>query len=132
MLKQLVDLKYDVKGLIRHGLSMAEKAAKGSYKKIALIGYDESVRERAGEVGPSAFGTVEYDDIFRFFCADNTISKKTQPKKVGQRTSRVESDKYCIRYNNGGCHYASQKPAYMLTVAQGAKSGASLQRLPGH
>ena len=51
-LKQLVDQNFSVKGLIRHGRSLAEKAAKGSYKKNALIGYDESVRERAGEVGP--------------------------------------------------------------------------------
>ena len=68
-MKQLVDLKYDVSGLICHGRSPTEKAAKGSYKKHALIGYDESVRERAGELGPSAFGVVEYDDVFRFCAA---------------------------------------------------------------
>ena len=102
-LKQLVDLKYDMKGLIRHGLSMAEKAAEGSYKKIAFIGYDESVRERAGEVGPSAFGTVEYDDIFGFFCADNTIPKKARVKKEGASAGRVKSEMCCIRYNDSIC-----------------------------
>ena len=102
-LKQLIDLKYDVKGLIRHGQSMAEKAAKGSYKKNALIGYDESVRERAGEVGPSAFGVVEYDDVFRFFCADNTVPKKLPQGKPGSAIARVKSDKICHRYNDAGC-----------------------------
>ena len=102
-IKQLIDLKYDVKGLVRHGQSLAEKAAKGSYKKIAFIGYDESVRERAGDIGPSAFGNVEYDDIFRFFCADNTIPKKTLTKKEGASSGRVKSDKLCIRYNDTGC-----------------------------
>ena len=102
-LKQLVDLKYDVSGLIRHGRSLAEKAAKGSYKKHALIGYDESVRERAGELGPAAFGVVEYDDVFRFFCADNTVPKKMQTKESVAK-SKVKSDKICHRYNNDmGC-----------------------------
>ena len=102
-LKQLIDLKSDVTGLIRHGRSLAEKAEKGSYKKNALIGYDESVRERAGEVGPSAFGVVEYDDVFRFFCADNTVPKKPQQGKPGAVSNRVKSDKICHRYNDAGC-----------------------------
>ena len=102
-LKQLIDLKLDVKGLIRHGRSLAEKASKGNYKKSALIGYDESVRERAGEIGPSAFGVVEYDDVFRFFCADNTIPKKPLQGKQSPTTPRVKSEKICHRYNDAGC-----------------------------
>ena len=61
-MSQLLDLKYDLRGLIKHGQTLAEKAAKRVFKPTALVQYDESVRERAGEVGPTAFGPVSQED----------------------------------------------------------------------
>ena len=56
-----------MRGLVRHGLAMPEKAAAGVYKVSAFIQYDESVCERVGCSGPSTFGQVDQEDIMRFF-----------------------------------------------------------------
>ena len=50
---------------------MGEKAAKKLFKVDAFLRYDERVRERAGEAGPSAFGQVVQEDTLRFFSMDN-------------------------------------------------------------
>ena len=72
---------------------------------VAFLLYDESVRDRAGEVGPTAFGQVDQEDALRFFSADNM--KKTTPKKSAAAASSMgkkKSDKLCIRFNDGGCN----------------------------
>ena len=101
-LEQLVELNKDVKGLIRHGLAMSEKASAGVYKVNAFIQYDESVRERAGRHGPSTFGQVDQEDIMRFFCYDN-VDKQKQAKSTGT-VSKKKADRVCLRYNSeAGC-----------------------------
>ena len=97
---QLLTWGCEVKGIVKHGLSMSEKAEKDVYETEAFVSYDASVRDRAGQVGPSAFGAVEQEDVMRFFCFDNT-------KKSGKQTSKGSSnkkDKICLRYNDGGCN----------------------------
>ena len=105
---QLLEANGDVKGVVRHGLAMAEKAAKGVYKIEAFTKYDDSVRERAGAVGPSAFGTVDQEDTLRFFSFDNV--ERTKGWKTSQGSSGVakkKSDKMCLKYNDQGCNAKS-------------------------
>ena len=64
------------------------------------------MRPFTGPLHPSAFGIVEYDDVFRFFCADNTVQKKPQGK-LGSVQVRQKSEKVCHRYNDGGCQSKS-------------------------
>ena len=101
---QLVEAGGDVRGVVRHGLAMAEKAAKGVYKIEAFTKYDDSVRERAGATGPSAFGTVDQEDTLRFFSYDNVDRSKGW--KSGPSTGgagKKKSEKMCLKYNDQGC-----------------------------
>ena len=81
MIDKLLDYKIEVRGIVKHGLTILEKAAKDVFKPEAIISYDTSVRDRAGQVGPTAFGSVEPEDIIRFFCYANTKQKSYQKKK---------------------------------------------------
>ena len=69
---KLVDLKLDVKGMVNHCLFMADKASKNVFVNEAFVTYDEGVRMRAGEDGPSAFGKVLQEEVFTHFCLENT------------------------------------------------------------
>ena len=60
---QLSEANGEIRGVVRHGLGMAEKASKGVYKVEAFTRYDDSVRERAGTEGPGAFGAVDQEDF---------------------------------------------------------------------
>ena len=101
---QLAENGGDVKGVVRHGLAMAEKAAKGVYKVEAFTKYDESVRERAGSVGPGAFGTVDQEDTLRFFSYDNVERAKTwKSPSGGSSATKKKSDKMCLKFNDQGC-----------------------------
>ena len=99
---QLLDYKIDVRGIVKHGLTVSEKAAKDVFKSEAFISYDISVRDRAGQVGPSAFGAVEQEDIIRFFCYDNT-KQRTFTKKDTKPASHSKKEKTCLRFNDSGC-----------------------------
>ena len=65
-MRQLLECNGEVKGVVRHGLALSEKASKEVYRIEAFTKYDESVRERAGQVGPGAFGTVDQEDTLGF------------------------------------------------------------------
>ena len=81
---------------------MSEKASKDVFEAIAFIQYDENVRERAGEVGPSAFSGVVQEDALRFFSVEN-MKRKKQAGKAATQGGRKQSDTICIRYNDTGC-----------------------------
>ena len=99
-IEQILSWGCDIRGIVRHALSMSEKASKDVYKTEAFVSYDASVRDRAGQVGPSAFRAVEQEDVMRFFCFDNTRKTTKQAgKQVGNK-----NDKICLRYNDGGCN----------------------------
>ena len=100
-MSQLLDLKYDVRGLVKHGLMMSEKAAKDVYEAEAFVQYDESVRSRVGIAGPPAFGQVDQEDVLRFFSCDN-MKRKKQPGNQAKGT-QPKKNKYCLRYNEGSC-----------------------------
>ena len=99
---QLLDLGQDVRGVAKHGLFMAEKAAKQVYDPIAFTMYDECVRERAGRNGPSAFSTVEQEDVVRCFCHDNTKASRAKEGSI-KKSSRQKSIKLCHRFDDTGC-----------------------------
>ena len=101
-LNKLVEKKADVKGLISHGLFMAEKAAKNVFVSEAFVAYDEGVRKRAGESGPSAFGQVLQEEVFTHFCYENTKKQRSLAKEK-VKPARTKSDKVCLRYNDAGC-----------------------------
>ena len=103
-IQQLADVKYDVSGVVKHGITMAEKAAKDVFEVEAFLLYDESVRERAGQLGPSAFGQVVQEDSIRFFSADNMKKTSHKSKSAVGGQSKKRSDKLCIRFNDGGCN----------------------------
>ena len=105
-LSKIADLKGDVRGLIEHGLVMADKASKSLFVSEAFVGYDEGVRERAGESGPKAFGVVQQEEILKHFCYENTKKHRAQ-SKTQVKTSRSKSDKTCHRFNDGGCQSKS-------------------------
>ena len=103
-LAQFLELKYGLRGVVRHGLSMAEKAAKDVYEPEAFARYDESVRNKAGQVGPSAFGTVEHEDVLRFFTYDNVKQKGAAVKKPASKPGKPsKKEKTCLHYNDAGC-----------------------------
>ena len=100
---QLLDLKYDVRGIIKHGLMMAEKAAKDVYEPEAFTQYDDSVRSRAGHVGPTAFGTVDQEGVLRFFSCDNLKCKRAPADMYKSSQSSSRKDEVCLRFNDKGC-----------------------------
>ena len=107
-ISQLVEVNGDIRGVVRHGLAMAEKASKGIYKIEAFTKYDESVRDRAGNVGPSAFGTVDQEDTLRFFSYDNVERTKGWKSTSGTSgPSKKKSEKMCLKYNDQGCNSKS-------------------------
>ena len=85
MVAQFLEAGGDARGVVRHGLALAEKAAKGVYKIEAFTMYDDSVCERAGAVGPTSFGTVDQEDTLRLFSYDNVEMGKSW--KAGSRDS---------------------------------------------
>ena len=101
-LNKLVEKKADVRGLISHGLFMSEKAAKNVFVSEAFVAYDECVRKRAGESGPSAFGQVLQEEVFAHFCYENTKKQRALSKDKA-KPARSKSDKACLRYNDAGC-----------------------------
>ena len=98
-MSQFMDLRYDVRGIIKHGLMLAEKAAKDVYRPEAFVQYDESVRTRAGQVGPTAFASI--DQVLRFFSCDNLKVKR--PTGGSGKAGQPRKDKICLRFNDGGC-----------------------------
>ena len=109
---QLRDANKDVRGVVKHGLAMAEKASKAIYKVEAFTKYDEAVRERAGSVGPVAFGVVDQEDALRFFSFDNVDRSKAwkgQALGSGSTGSKKKGEKICLKYNDQGC---SSKACY--------------------
>ena len=102
-LSKLADLKVDSKGLIAHGLVMAEKAAKSLFVSEAFVGYDEEVRKRAGMSGPAAFGSVLQEEILRHFCYENTKRHRAQSKPAITKTTKGSLSKTCHRFNDSGC-----------------------------
>ena len=102
-LRQFLENKYDIRGLVRHGLSLSEKAAKDVYRPEAFVRYDESVRDRAAHDGPSAFNSVEQEDVLRFFCYDSVKTKKAGTATSTKGGSSQKKDKICLRYNDSGC-----------------------------
>ena len=104
-MEQLQELNRDVKGLVKHGLAMSEKAATGVYKVDAFVRYDESVRERAGRQGPGTFGQVNHEDCLRFFCYDSVDKQKAKPS-AGATSTKKRGDRTCLRYNGDtGCSF---------------------------
>ena len=106
---QLLELKSDVKGVVRHGQMMADKAGKKVYHLDAFVGYDVEVRERAARAGPSAFGSVVQEEVLTHFCYDNTIKARQQAKPTTSKAGKSKSEKLCNRFNDSGCH---AKPCY--------------------
>ena len=103
---QLLDPKSDVRGVVRHGRLMADKAYKKVYHLDAFTGYDEEVRERAARVGPSAFGKVVQEEVLTHFCYDNTIKAKQLSKPVAKQ-GRQRPEKTCHRFNDSVCYSKS-------------------------
>ena len=118
-LKQLLECNGEVKGVVRHGLALAEKASKNVYQVEAFTKYDESVRERAGQVGPVAFGTVDQEDTLRFFSYDNAIRPKTgKTTASGSRDHKKKSDKMCLKFNDQGCNAKSCPYAHTCAACE--------------
>ena len=108
-MEELMSLGKDVKGLVRHGLALSEKASTGIYKVDAFVKYNESVRDRAGRQGPSTFGEVNQEDVMRHFCYDNA-----ETHRVGKLSSKApvaakkRGEKICLKYNGeNGCNFKS-------------------------
>ena len=95
---QLLDLKSDVRGVIRHGQLLANKAAKKVFHLEAFTGYDIEVRERAARAGPVAFGSVCQEEVLSHFCYDNTVKARQQSKVPSNSTKKA--DRACLRLNN--------------------------------
>ena len=105
-LGKTLEMKGDIKGLITHGQFMAEKAAKNVFVDEAFVAYDEGVRKRAGESGPSAFSDVQLGEVFMHFCYENTKKQRAQNQAQGKQQSKAQcqkSDKTCLRFNDAGC-----------------------------
>ena len=114
--------------MARHGLFMAEKAAKQVYDPVAFTMYDECVRERAGREGPTAFSKVEQEDVIRCFCYDNTKAAKAK-EGSGKKASRQKSAKACNRFNDAGC--ASKSCMYTHKCSNCEEYGHGKKECPG-
>ena len=114
-LGKLVEMRCEVKGLIAHGRFMAEKASKDVFVDEAFVSYDEGVRKRAGETGPTAFGHVLQEEVFLHFCFENTKKQRSQARQLG-KASKTKTDKTCNRFNDGGCSTKSCAYAHKCSV----------------
>ena len=117
-LGKLVEMGCELKGLISHGRFMAEKASKDVFIDEAFVSYDEGVRKRAGDSGPSAFGVVLQEEVFLHFCYENTKKQRNQAKLQG-KGQKPKSDKICLRYNDGGCTSKSCGYAHKCQTCEG-------------
>ena len=99
----------DISGFLDHFLMVAEKAESTMFEPITLIGYDESVKESAKELGMKAFSKIDPARIMKFLCYDgtrnahsakNAAAKKPSGFKPPPRISGV-----CIKFNSdpSGC-----------------------------
>ena len=122
-IQQLADCKHDSTGVVKHGLTMAEKASKKVFKVDAFVRYDESVRERAGESGPAAFGQVVQEDTLRFFSVDNIDRSTYKSKPTASGQAKKKSEKLCIRFNDGGCSSKSCFFAHKCVVCDETSHG---------
>lgn len=87
-------------GLLRHGLTMAEKSASGAYLDRACILYDASVRQRALKLGHAAFGEPVNEDLIRHFSLENARRFDSRPPQGSKKKKNV-----CFRYNSeSGCN----------------------------
>lgn len=99
-LLELLENGVQPKGFLRHGLTMAEKAASGAYQDRAFIAYDASVRQRASRIGPSAFGLPVNEELIRHFSLENSKRFDTRANGGGARKRKNT----CYRYNSEtGC-----------------------------
>ena len=127
-LSKLAELKVDSKGLLAHGLVMAEKAAKSLFVAEAFVGYDEEVRKRAAMSGPAVFGSVLQEEILRHFCYENTKRHRAQSNPTNTSTTKGRSDKTCHRFNAAA---ACQSLASMHTGAARATTGGTVRGTVG-
>ena len=101
-MSKLLEIKSEIKGVVSHGQFMADKASKNVFVDEAFVSYDQDVRKRAGDSGPSAFGTALQEEVFTHFCLENTKKHRAQNKPLSKQT-KGKSDKICLRYNDAGC-----------------------------
>lgn len=92
-------------GIVGHGLTIAEKAASGTYIDKVFIAYDSSIRVRAAKKGISAFKNPFNEDLIRHFSLENCEKFESRP---GQSSKKRRSSGVCFRFNSdSGCHAKS-------------------------
>ena len=117
-MSKLLEIKSDVKGVVSHGQFMSDKASKNVFVDEAFVDYDQDVRNRAGEAGPSAFGTVLQEEVFTHFCLENTKKHRALNKSTTKQ-AKGKSDKICLRYNDAGCVSKSCAYAHKCLSCEG-------------
>ena len=65
--------KIDPLPVIRHLKFLAEKSMKKMFEPIAFVKYDEAVRDRVNNKGPSQFGIIETDEVYSHFSLENMV-----------------------------------------------------------
>ena len=112
----LMKRKKDIRGLLRHMLLIGEKAASDMFMDDALLNYDESVKDKAKDMGMKAYRRVDPAAIVEHLSYENT-KNAANAKRGGGRKGFVSKTQgqgpgHCLKYNydprgctRKECHY---------------------------
>lgn len=124
LMLELYDYGYDIRGLLQHNVFVAEKAATRAYVSTGIIKYDEAVREKARDLGPSAYSSGDMSLALRFLStkyarpktgqnqsnANGGGNQRTSYRRSGNNTNQSPRDRdnrqkvVCWLYNGVGCY----------------------------
>lgn len=126
VVKYLAEQGEDLVGLISHVELLCEKALTKVYRPSALIAYDQSVRGRASDKGPSAFGFVANVDVLRYFSFDSTVVATSSKPKTTVKSGGGEK-KPCFTFNKteGGCKMQGCRYTHCCMYCRSTSHGAS-------
>ena len=108
----LLKRKKDIKSFLKHMLLVAEKADSDMFMDDVLINYDESVKDKAKEIGMKSFRKVDPAVIMKHLCYDGTKAAAnakraavatSSKKQLFARTAQAVG--HCIKFNydSKGC-----------------------------
>lgn len=121
---------WDIEGLLRHNVFIAEKTASRCYLSSGICKYDEAVREKAKSEGMIAYTGGDMDLAMRFLSTEYTRPKtttnipsyqnsKTGFARKGQVPIQTKDGKItkniCWAFNSAGCQFDMCKYAHVCS-----------------
>lgn len=119
MLEQYL-LGYDIEGMLRHNIFIAQKTSSRAYMSSGICRYNEAVRDRARAEGLRSYSGGDMDLAVRFLSSEyarpkslnsnqNYGNKQSQQRNQSLNTqngqSRDNRKIFCWMFNGSGCSF---------------------------